>query len=178
MIDSQISHKIHARFGVPYHHRKLDAVLQWEACIATEVLQNLSKIYKKGWRSLWEHPQAPHGSHCVILPEIHSQIAYNIPHLGYPTSMGSRTRCCKETNPLLLDCFVSFLRWIGSVGWVSGSIYKPLVVHAVYFLSRSTLKLYVKLQDLGEPHYLSTQERNDMLQGKVAIAAEILHTPI
>ena len=45
-----------ATFGVPYHHRKWNAVLQWEIYVAAEVLHNLPKMYKEGQRSLWQHP--------------------------------------------------------------------------------------------------------------------------
>ena len=65
-----------------------------------------------------------------------------------------------------------------SVGWVSGSIYKPLVGHAICFFVKADSQIVCKIARFGGACSLLTQERNDMLQGKVAIAVEIHYTLI
>ena len=57
-----------------------------------------------------------------------------------------------------------------SVGWVSGSIYKPLVGHAICFFVKADSQIVCKIARFQGACSLLTQERNDMLQGKVAIA--------
>ena len=64
-------------------------------------------------------------------------------------SMGNGMLCQKERYPLLLKCFIPFLRYTRKVGSLLDSIYKPIVVHAMSFLPRSTLKLQSKCQIWG-----------------------------
>ena len=96
---------------------------------------------------------------------VDSQSAHKIPDsFGYPISTGSRTLCYKEIHPLLLECFMSFHRCMGNVGGVSGSIYKSLVVHTMWFYSRLNLKLYANCQIWG---CLSIEEKDhNIIKGR------------
>ena len=75
-----------------------------------------------------------------------SQIAQNISDLEYPLIRGIGMMCYKERHLLLLKCFITFLRCIRKNGGAFDSIYKPLIVHTVSFISRLTLKLHTKWQ--------------------------------
>ena len=74
----------------------------------------------------------------------------------YPLSTGKRMLCSKERYPLLLKCFITFLRWISNTWGAPGSICEPLLVQTVPFLSRMTPKFHTKCQIWGTPSALET----------------------
>ena len=55
---------------------------------------------------------------------------------------------CKEIHLLLLECFVTFLRYIGMIGLASDSINETLVIHTISFLPNTALKFQAKYQIL------------------------------
>ena len=55
----------------------------------------------------------------------------------------------KEIHPLLLECFITFLRCIKGITDDSDSIYKHLIANTMSFLSKTTLKFHAKYQILG-----------------------------
>ena len=68
---------------------------------------------------------------------------------GYPLSTRNGILCCNYKHPLLLKCYIVFLRCIRIIGWASNSIYKPLMVHTVSFLPKTNFKFHAKYQILG-----------------------------
>ena len=89
--------------------------------------------------------------------------------LGYPLCMGNGMLCYDERHPLLMKCFITFLRCISKAGRAYGIITLPLIVHTLLFLSRSNLKLHTKYQILGtvsistESGMLWCQDRHPLL---------------
>ena len=71
-----------------------------------------------------------------------------IPDLGYPTL--SQQIMGWSTAEIDIHCSWSIsypaFSYILKVGWASGSIFEPLIVHMVPFLSKSTLKLHANCQ--------------------------------
>ena len=65
--------------------------------------------------------------------------------------MGNGMMCCKKIHPLMLKCFIPFLRFIRKVGGASGSIYKPFIVHMVPFSSEADSQYANKIPDLMYP---------------------------
>ena len=56
-------------------------------------------------------------------------------YFGHKISQGNAIFCHKDRHPLLLECFRTFVRCIMMVGWSSGSIFGPLMVNTVSFLT-------------------------------------------
>ena len=135
-----------ARFGVPYQHRKWDAILQWEAFIADEVVHILPEMYKTDRKNFWQHLWAPHSSHHVISAVADSQTAHKIPDLGQPPCRRNGPIYCRDRYSLLLKWYISFLGCTRKVQGAFESINKPLTVHTVSFPPRPTLILYTKYQ--------------------------------
>ena len=131
-------------FEIPSQNRKCDDVLQEETSIATQVFHHLPWKHKKGGRSFSHYLEAPFCPHQVIFARIDFQISCNMPNLGYPLSIGNGMLCCKKRHPLLLKCTIIFLRCIKKMGGASCSIYKPHLCQTVLFLSKLTLKFYIK----------------------------------
>ena len=98
------------------------------------------------WEDLLTASASPSLSMCyAISVRIASQIACKMSGLWYPPlTMGNGILSCKERHPLLLKCFITFLRCIRKMGGAYDSIYKFLIDHIVSFLSRPTLKLHTK----------------------------------
>ena len=64
----------------------------------------------------------------------------------YPLSMESRMMCCKESHPLLLKCLKTFLTCTKRMRGAVNKVFKPLMVHTMLFLPRTTLKLHTTFQ--------------------------------
>ena len=99
-----------ARFGVASEHGKWDAVLQVKTSIAAEGFHILPLMYKVGGRSFWKHQSAKYVSHCVISVKVDCKIAHKIPDLGYHLSTWNGMLSCKESDSLLLECFIALIR--------------------------------------------------------------------
>ena len=67
----------------------------------------------------------------------------------HPLSKVNEQLCYKERYPLLMKCFITFLRCIKMAERASDSIYEPLMVHNVSFLPTTFLKFYTKFQFSG-----------------------------
>ena len=91
----------------------------------------------------------------TVLEKTYSQIAYTISDFRFLLCTRNWMLCCKERHPLLLECFITFLRCIIMIGRASDIIKKLLMVYTVSFLHKITLKSDAKYQFLGN---LSTQE--------------------
>ena len=76
------------RFGAPSQHRKWDAVLQGDTCIASGVFHNLPYMYEDDYRSFGVHLQDPHGPHHIISVKNNSQISGKMLDFRYPLSTG------------------------------------------------------------------------------------------
>ncbi len=57
--------------------------------------------------------------------------------------------CYNERYTLLLDCFISLLMWIRKLTGASASIYKPLMVHIMSFVPKTTSKIHEIYQNSG-----------------------------
>ena len=112
-----------ARFGVPYQNRKWDAILQWEAFIADEVVHILPEMYETDRKSFWQHLWAPHSSHHVISAVADSQTAHKMPDLGHPFCTEKEMLYCNDRCTLLLNCSILFLWCIRWIRGASESIY-------------------------------------------------------
>ena len=73
--------------------------------------------------------------------------SYTISDYRYLISIGNGMLCCKERDPLLLECFVAFLRCLEMVIGCSESIYQLIMVYIVSFLSKIAFKFHVKCQN-------------------------------
>ena len=69
--------------------------------------------------------------------------------VGYPLSMGNGMIYCEERFPLLMKCFITFLRYIRRVTGASGIIYDHIVIHNMSFLVMPALKFHTKCQMWG-----------------------------
>ena len=50
--------------------------------------------------------------------------------------------CYNERYPLMRGCFISLLIWITKLTGASASIYKPLMVHIMSFVPKTTFKIH------------------------------------
>ena len=92
---------------------------------------------------------------------------------GYPPSKGDAMPCYKERHPLLLDCFIPFLKYIRVVGRATGSIDESLMVHNMSaFLPITNIKFHANLR-----FWAPSQHRNcaAVLQGEVSIVDQVFH---
>ena len=135
--------------GYPLSTGKWDVVLQGETSIDDGAFHNLTKMYRKDGRSFWYHLHAPDGSYDVISTEIVRQIAYKISDFEYPFSLRNGMMRCKESYPLLLECFIIFIWSTKKAGNASDTIYELLMVYMVSIQLGRTLKLQTKCQILG-----------------------------
>ena len=55
---------------------------------------------------------------------------------------------CEEIHLLLLECFITFLRYIVMIGLAPDSIYETLVIHTISFMPNTALKFQAKCQIL------------------------------
>ena len=100
------------------------------------------------WEDFLKNLQVSHVSNCAVSVEIVSQIAHKMPDLVYPLRMANGMLCYEERQPLLLKCFIFFLRCISMVRGAFNIINKPLLDHTMSFLPRVALKLHTKCQIL------------------------------
>ena len=78
--------------------------------------------------------------------------------IGVPSQHMNGILCCNERHPLLLKCFVTFLRCIRRVGKATDGIYEPLKSHHVISAKTNSQSAY-KIPDLRHP----LSRRNGML---------------
>ena len=78
-----------------------------------------------------------------------------------------------ERYPLLPKYSMTYFRRIGMVGGACCSIFQPLVVHAVSFPPRSTLKFHTNTRSFGVPSQHMKQDT--ALQQKAPIATVAFH---
>ena len=123
-------------------------MLQGESSIAAKVFHNLPQMCKDGWTNFWSHLQAHYGPHGVIYAKNNSQISHKSLDLGHPPSTGNGMMYCKEIHLLLLECFITFLRYIVMIGLASDSIYETPLIHTISFLPNTALKFQAKYQIL------------------------------
>ena len=76
--------------------------------------------------------------------------------------------CCKERYLLLMNCFITLLRYIKMVKRTSDSIHDFLIVHNVLFLPMINLKFHTNLSFHVPSHQ---REFDAVLQGDTSIAA-------
>ena len=93
--------------------------------------------------------QDPHGPHHIISVKNNFQISGKMLDFRYPLSTKYGVRCCNERHPLLLKYFINFLRCIWMAGQASNSICRPIMVHRVSFMPKTTLKFHTKFQIWG-----------------------------
>ena len=67
-----------------------------------------------------------------------------------PINMRNGIPCCHERHPLLLECFITSLRYIKKMGVASDSIYKLLMAHTMSF-PQSDSNIAHKTSDLWYP---------------------------
>ena len=76
--------------------------------------------------------------------------------------------CCKERYLLLMNCFITLLRYIKMVKRTSDSIHDFIIVHNVLFLPMINLKFHTNLSFHVPSHQ---RECDAVLQGDTSIAA-------
>ena len=137
------------RFGDIPLYMKCDAAMQGETSIADWVSPKLQQMYNDSYRTFWQYPGAHHVPYDIIYAKNNSQISSKISDFGHPLHKENRILCCKESHPLLLECFITFHRYIWIAREASGIIYKQVMVYTVSFLPKTTLKFHAKYQILG-----------------------------
>ena len=70
-----------------------------------------------------------------------SQISCKMPDFMYPLCTENGMLYCTERHPLLMECFIIFLRCIRMIGRASDSVYKLRMVNTTSFLSKIAPKL-------------------------------------
>ena len=103
---------------------------------------------KKRWEDFLKNLQVSHVSNCAVSVEIVYQIAQKMLDLVYPLRMANGMLCYEGRQPLLLKCFIFFLRCISTVRGAFNIINKPPLDHIMSFLPRGALKLHTKCQIL------------------------------
>ena len=83
-----------------------------------------------------------------LMPKNNSQISHKISDLGHPPSKGNGMLYCNEMHLLLLECFITFLRYIGMIGLASDRINETLMIHTLIFLPNTALNFQAKCQIL------------------------------
>jgi len=79
-----------------------------------------------------------------FLPKNNTQILCKISDFRHPVSIGNGMMFCKEMHPLLLECFITFLRCVRMTGRAFDDICMTLMVHITSFLLKITLKFHAK----------------------------------
>ena len=79
--------------------------------------------------------------------------------------------CSKERYPLLLKCFMTFIRCMRKTGGAPASICRTLLVHTVSFLPRMTLPNFIQNARFGVPH--QHWKCHTMSKGETSIAVEV-----
>ena len=83
---------------------------------------------------------------CATSTDNNSHISWNISDFRYLLSTWNGTLCCKERHALLLECVMTFLKYIKWIWRALYSIYKPSIVHIMFFLPITNIKLHAKYQ--------------------------------
>ena len=97
-------------------------------------------IFIRRMGGAWVSIYMPHMAHTVsFFTKVGTQIWHKMPELGYPLSKWNGVIYHKERYPLLLKCFIPFLRCMKNMGGKSGRIYASLMVYTISFLPRPTL---------------------------------------
>ena len=83
--------------------------------------------------------KATYGPHCVISVKNKYQSSSKISVFRLPLRTGNGMLCCKERHTLMVECFMTFLGYMWKLRGATDIIYKPLMVHMVSFLPKTTL---------------------------------------
>ena len=95
------------------------------------------------------HIGTPHGQQGVITPQSNSYISCKMSDSGHLLSTGNGMLCSKGRHPLLLECPITFLRYVKMIERAFDSINEPPMVHNVSFLPTTNLKFHAKFQFSG-----------------------------
>ena len=93
--------------------------------------------------------QACYAQPCVVSTKNNSQFSCKISEFGHPLSNENVILRCKEIHPLLLVCFITFIRCLGRIAGASDSIYRHFMLNLVSFLPKTTLNNHAKYQIWG-----------------------------
>ena len=104
--------------------------------------QGVSKIFQQ---HLYTHHYQP----VCYIARNNSQLSCKTSVFGYPPSTGHGMLYCKECHPLLLKCFITFLRCIWMIAGAFGSIESQVMITPLSFLKETTLNFHAKYQTLG-----------------------------
>ena len=119
----------------PSSHWKPDTVLQGEISIASWVFHSLLSLNKNARKSFGQYTQTPYDLHCIISVKNNFQISCEISYFGHPLGTGYGILWNKERHPLLLDCFIPFLKCMRMIMGAPECIYKPLTYGQHYVVS-------------------------------------------
>ena len=78
-------------------------------------------------------------TYCIISTKFCTQISCKISDVGHLLHTQNGMLCHKERYILLLECIITFLRYVTMIRGASDSIDKPLMVHNVSFLPTTNL---------------------------------------
>ena len=131
----KITVKLCAKYWLltPSLHGKWDDVIWCEIHIAAWVLCNLPWMYKKDWKSPWQHIWPPRGQYSVFSIKNTLKFQAKITNFVYQFSPGNVVMWQKNIHPLLLKCFLTFLGYMNIIKIAFDSISNPLMVNAASF---------------------------------------------
>ena len=114
---------------------------------------------------------APYCSYHVNFTNVDPQIVCKMPDFSTLSALGKRMLCSKERYPLLLKCFITFIRCMRKTGGAPDSICRTLLVHTVSFLPRMTLPNFIQNARFGVPH--QHWKCHTVPKGETSIAVEV-----
>ena len=121
--------------------------------------------------SAFEFIWAPCCSYHVNFTNVDPQIVCKMPDFSTLSALGKRMLCSKERYPLLLKCFITFIRCMRKTGGAPDSICRTLLVHTVSFLPRMTLPNFIQNARFGVPH--QHWKCHTVSKGETSIAVEV-----
>ena len=132
-------------FQVPSRQWESDLVLQGEISIVAWLFHTIPHMHWNGWKkfgySLYESLMVHNMS---FLPITNIKCHANL-RFDHPLSIENMMLCCKYRYLLLMKCFIISLGCITIEEKASDSIYEPLMVHNVSFLSTTNLNLHTNI---------------------------------
>ena len=99
--------------------------------------------------------------------QTYSQIPSRITIFGHHIYPDNVTVCCKNRHPLLIECFISFLRCIRRIERAFGSISDPMMVNTLPFLPNK-LSIFKQNNQFGAPHLPWKRDTMNKIQTTIA----------
>ena len=107
---------------------------------------------------------------CATSTDNNSHISWNISDFRYLLSTWNGTLCCNERHALLLECVMTFLKYIKWIWRALYSIYKPSIVHIMFFLPISNYMQNINIRAASKH-----QNWVALIQEEASIGAEVFY---